>query len=104
MAEAAKSSAVNFPLLIVVLHWAFFVVLGSFSLVGLVCNPLGAIAARREGRPYSYVAFLPGLSGVAAMLIAPLDGWARWAWVPLVADVTILFAVCYLAWRIVCWR
>ena len=65
-------------------RWALAAVLGLAAAYGIVFNAAALVASRR-GRHVSIGPLLPGLLGVAALLLAP--GLARWWWLPLVVDL-----------------
>lgn len=59
-------------------------------------NIAGSIWAARTGKNYSWVPFLGGVFAVVALLTLPIDGTARFWWIPLIVDITItgfLYAV-----------
>ncbi|TWT65168.1 hypothetical protein Pla123a_49250 [Posidoniimonas polymericola] len=68
--------------------WTLTGLLAAFSVLIVVGNPVAGICAERDGRTYSFVPFVGGIAGAAAILICPLGLSPWWLLVPLVADVT----------------
>ena len=80
----------------VVLFGGLFLVSATFNNALLVHGFLG----RKEGP--SGIPLIGGIAGAIALLIAPVDGVARFWWVPLFADygcLPSLIALGFLLWR-----
>jgi hypothetical protein len=78
-------------------RWIIAGLLGVFSLMVIVGNPVAALVARMQGDSYSFVPIIGGVTGAAACLACPAIGFSWWAAVPLLLDVTVPMAIVVLA-------
>lgn len=69
------------------MHWFLFFVLSALCVWVVVGNAATVLAAWFAKRGGSLAPLIGGLSGMLALLIAPIPGWRAWWWVPLVLDL-----------------
>lgn len=73
--------------------------LGGVVVVGqsaaVVWRPIASYLGR-PARSFSLIPFVGGLAGAIGMVLLPVEGVWRWAFVPLCLDVTILVGVPWL--------
>jgi hypothetical protein len=76
------------------------VLLGLLSLCWIVSNAMVLAWWLLRGRRESLVPFLGGISGCFALLICPVPGAARWAWLPPLLDIGCLPLILRLGFAI----
>ena len=72
------------------LRWAISVVAAVVSVLVIIGNPVIGFLIQRRGGHYSAVPMVGGLAGVVACVAMPVDGSAKWFFVPLILDYTYL--------------
>jgi low temperature requirement protein LtrA len=77
-----------------VIWWFVSILFGALALFILSCNIAGLIWARWTGRNFSAVPFIAGVFTVLSLLTLPVDGVARFWWVPLIVDYTFPLTLC----------
>jgi hypothetical protein len=83
-----------------VLAWTITVVLGVLSILLIVGNYANSLRAHFDGRSYSWVPFLGGVSGALALWVCPLERSTHFAWVPLLVDLSIPgFLIAFVVYR-----
>jgi hypothetical protein len=72
-----------------VIWWFVSIPFGALALFVLSGNIAGMIRAYRTGRNFCAVPFIAGVFAVLSLLTLPVDGVARFWWMPLIVDWTI---------------
>jgi len=81
-----------------IIRWVFAGILAAVWLLFAAGNASSLIAAALRRGSTSLVLFAGGIAGALSLLISPLPGTARWAWVPAILDmgcIPAVFAICY---------
>jgi hypothetical protein len=73
----------------VTLAWILTSVLGVLSLFLIVANYIGGFVARVSKANFSSIPFLGGIFGLLALLTCPIERVHRFAWIPLIVDLSI---------------
>ena len=74
-------------------RWLVAGLLGAFWLLCAASNLVSLIGAANRKGSTSLTLFIGGVAGALSLVVCPVPGTARWAWLPPLLDVGSVWAV-----------